>query len=1547
MPLQVTLVASTSLFVHLCSLTSAIRAFRHHPAAPNQNAKHHLPPRSELGKLQYEDEDGAATSESISSFGNGIPRFFITTGAITGLPISIFLATYDLLPGHEMEGSGSLQLLKWICVAAWFSISVQVIFMVRERSTVKRFDMGSCVAISCFSLSASLFFAYLWTRSNVKIPDQEFNLFMGQFMVGLKTFWACGTLKRRPEVYHEGRIIDSQYTSSFFTRYSFSWIAPLLDKAQIVDSLQMSDLPGMHNDARAQTLRSSFEVTKRERGTVKRKLWRIILKDHKDLFLHEWTLAIVEPFALMFPQICLFRILTILEHRSHSAEGKKELWLWILALGVSKFVHLLLETWLEWIKFGLLATPVRSQLTALIFAKSLRMKNVKDAGQDQRKTIAEENLAEAEENNSKSSYSAKSSFSENRDSDEEENIALLEIKDHSEKSQPTNTAITSHATLVGVDVQRVSMFCGENALLLGGIVKMILGIWFLIYLIGWISTFAGLAMPFLMQPISIFVSRNYGKAQASVMSARDEKTHIITEVLHGIRQIKFSALEDKWQALIMQSREKELRAQTRVYSWMIFLLMTWLSMPILLGAVGLSLYVWISRSMLASVAFTALSVFSTLEFTMSAIPINIAKFLDARISCDRIQQHLELLDKGGSTGSSDSEKIVFKDAKLHWPSYGRKAEAFSLGPMDLSFPSKALSLVHGKTGVGKSLLLAAIIGEADIVEGVIYSPQQPAIKDVGDYPITAESWIIPTSIAYVAQIAWIENGTIQSNILFGLPLDSTRYDSVIHASALSPDLEVMPDGDQTQVGAVGVTLSGGQRQRLTFARALYSRAGILVLDDIFSAVDVHVGRHILEHGIKASLRMGRTIIIATHHIDLVLPLASYVVDCGEGTALGMIKQPEEILEDPEPINNIASENPLPLSDDDDSFVDMPLEELSFPRISQAPQASPDTEFLEQGRVKWRVYNAYVHFSGGWTSWFLGFFIFLFSTFLLFARSYWIKIWSEASERPPISGPVPANDNNQAIQNSKATEHLIYYLTIYLSLSFISVLFIGLKIAALLFLSLRASKSLFETFTSRIIRTQLRWLDTVPTGRILNRFTSDFALIDSQLGMDFVLFLNRLLAMGTIASAALLLSRYMLFPVLLFTLACIYYTSLYLPLARSIRRLESNARSPVFDLFDSAISGLSTIRSFAKGEEYLSLMDQRINDHTRASWYIILANRWVAARQGLIGVLFVLCLAASIVLLPGISVALAGFALSFGVEFSRLVVITVAQYAAWELDMNSTERVLEYITTAPVENLSGTPAPANWPSKGEIEFRDFETGYGPGLPSVLKNLNVTFQSHQRIGVVGRTGSGKSTLTLALFRFLEARKGSILIDGVDISTLSLSELRRNLSIIPQDPVLFSGTLRSNLDPFNKYSDQALRGAMAKLHLGNENGLDKNPGLAVGGLDSGMEASTLDIFADFEFRISRGGLNLSSGQRQLVCLVRALLTRPRPQILILDEATSAVDQTTDTLIQRSLRQNFHDQDPEDCCTLIVVAHRLETLVGFDRILVLDGGEVVGGGF
>jgi ABC-type multidrug transport system fused ATPase/permease subunit len=398
-------------------------------------------------------------------------------------------------------------------------------------------------------------------------------------------------------------------------------------------------------------------------------------------------------------------------------------------------------------------------------------------------------------------------------------------------------------------------------------------------------------------------------------------------------------------------------------------------------------------------------------------------------------------------------------------------------------------------------------------------------------------------------------------------------------------------------------------------------------------------------------------------------------------------------------------------------------------------------------------------------------------------------------------------------------------------------------------------------------------------------------------------------------------------------------------AREAKRLESSAKSPVFEQFGSALTGVGTIRAFDKSDTYITRMYSKIDDHVSSFWYLWAFNRWMGWRMSIVGGFFATFVAVMILLANGIDAALAGFALSFALEYGSAVIWSVRFYTNIELDMNAAERIIEY-ANLPTESLDGTDPPAAWPSEGSLEVNDLVVGYAPDLPPVLKGLTFRVERNERIGVVGRTGAGKSSLTLALFRFLEAREGSIHIDGLDISKIKLQALRSRLAIIPQDPVLFSGTIRTNLDAFDEHDDSALRDALLRVHLVSAEEIESlNSSLTSSGTATPVpptpntpNGTTKNLnknpFLHLSSPITEGGLNLSQGQRQLLCLARAIVSRPK--VMVLDEATSAVDMATDTLIQRSIREEFGDS------TLIVIAHRLSTIADFDKILVLDDGKV-----
>jgi ABC-type multidrug transport system fused ATPase/permease subunit len=413
--------------------------------------------------------------------------------------------------------------------------------------------------------------------------------------------------------------------------------------------------------------------------------------------------------------------------------------------------------------------------------------------------------------------------------------------------------------------------------------------------------------------------------------------------------------------------------------------------------------------------------------------------------------------------------------------------------------------------------------------------------------------------------------------------------------------------------------------------------------------------------------------------------------------------------------------------------------------------------------------------------------------------------------------------------------------------------------------------------------------------------------------------------------------------------CVHIARLYISGAREVKRLESNAKSPVFEQFGSALTGVGTIRAFDKCDVYIARMFSKIDDHSTSFWHLWVFNRWMGWRMSLVGGFFATFVAVMILLVTDIDASLAGFALSFALEYGSVVIWTIRHYTNLELDMNAAERIIEY-SNLPTESLDGADPPAHWPSEGRLEVSNLVVSYAPDLPPVLKGLTFSVERNERIGVVGRTGAGKSSLTLALFRFLEAQQGSIHIDGLDISKIKLHALRSRLAIIPQDPVLFSGTVRSNLDAFDEHEDIELRDALLRVHLISE---AESAAISASASASGTGTTTPVLttpstpnaeiyknlnknpFTSLLSPISDGGLNLSQGQRQLLCLARAIVSRPK--VMVLDEATSAVDMATDALIQRSIREEFGDS------TLIVIAHRLSTIADFDKILVLGEGKVV----
>lgn len=656
-------------------------------------------------------------------------------------------------------------------------------------------------------------------------------------------------LPRRPNVFYNGKPVDRELTVSAFGRYTFSWASSILDYTLKNRTLELDDLPKLRFAKRAAQLRADFE---RAKGT--RKIWKALLLTHWQSLLLQLCLTLIIGILAFGPQTALFNILSALEARGSDTWQPWQAWIWVLALGALMLLHSTIEAWLFWVVCSKLGVPIYAELSAVVFAKSMRRKDVKHT-----KKAKNEKEPEA---------SAKGILDDQQEDDEE---------DDEESVKKSRQSIIN---LAGVDARRISDFTSYAYLVPSASLKVIIGAAFLVKILGWRSAFAGLAVSVLITPLNIYAAKRYTGAQDKLMKLRDAKMAIVTEVLQGIRQIKFSALEEQWQNRIGQARDTELRALWTSFLYDIVLMFIWILGPIGLSAVSLTVYAIIHRGLSASVAFTAMSVFGSLEMSLAILPEIISDGLEAKVSADRIDVYMASAEKIVNT--IPAERIAFEDASVAWPveqepEARNNEDRFTLRDMNLEFPNKGLSVVSGRTGSGKSLLLASILGECDVLEGTLKVPVPPPIMERFDHLATCTNWIIDSAIAYVAQIPWIENATIKDNILFGLPYQADRYRKVLFACALTKDLEMLPDGELTDIGANGVNLSGGQRWRVSFARALYSRAGILIMDDIFSALDAHTGRHVFEHALTGELGEGRTRVLVTHHVALCLPRTDYSV----------------------------------------------------------------------------------------------------------------------------------------------------------------------------------------------------------------------------------------------------------------------------------------------------------------------------------------------------------------------------------------------------------------------------------------------------------------------------------------------------------------------------------------------------------------------------------------------------------------------------------------------------------------------------------------------
>jgi len=1070
------------------------------------------------------------------------------------------------------------------------------------------------------------------------------------------------------------------------------------------------------------------------------------------------------------------------------------------------------------------------------------------------------------------------------------------------------------------------------------------------------ATWVGVAYMFALAPVNTFIFSLVSKMRRKILKYSDLRVKMMNEVLTGIRIIKYYAWERAFTQEVREIRENELRKLTQLaYVSGIGFSVILLSVPIIQPILVFLVYTKISDEPLtAAKAFTTVALFNIMRFPFAFIPMGILQYIQSSIAIDRLTSYLMLprLEKYVKSTvhpdylalpdapESQVGSVTLRDTSFCWTNYAanitpingagdNKAERLSrsrhggsvssgndtdatqedivvLNNISATIEKGDLVAVVGPVGCGKSSFLSAILGEMEPQNGSnVYIPRDA--KDAGNQSF----------ISYCAQTPWIVNETLRGNILFGRAYDDERYQLIVNACALKSDLEVLPAGDMTEIGERGINLSGGQKARVSLARALYEKSTrIMLLDDPLSAVDAHVGEHILENAILGDISKGVTRVLVTHHVH-VLSLCDKIIVLEDGEIQQFGTYDELVERGVDFADAVAFEGDDEGESHDTDKIDLSKTKMMADGNGNVKEEAAlikkgknltTKEDREEGSVDGRLYLKYAKAGGSFL-----FFNIFFSQFLgrgiEVGSSFWLAYWAKEAVLAETGNGLSDSDS-------------MFYLNIYAALGMGGIFCLAVRSLFMAGHRLKSSRVLHEGLTASILRAPISFYDVTPIGRILNRFAADMDKIDldltQSLGQGSSTIFSVLGALGAILAAT---KGTFLVP--LIPISYVYYKiqAWFRKTSTELQRVTSISASPIFANFSQVLSGTSTIRAYGENDRFFNESIDNYSKFNSAYYLTQISNLWLGLRLDILGgaiAAFVAGIAVATEKHQFIPAGWLGLALSYSIEITAFLKHGVRMIAVLEADMSSVERVISYTEKIEAEApavIEDNIPPNTWPSKGQIEITNASMRYRDG-PLVLKDISLHVNGGEKIGVVGRTGSGKSSLMNLLFRITEIEQngGVIKVDGVDTSKIGTEILRQNLSIIPQDPVMFSNTVRYNLDPFGESTDDELNDVLNKVQL----------------------ASFIDSLPEgLNDKVAEGGENFSQGQRQLLCIARSLLRKPK--ILVLDEATASIDNTTDGLIQEMIRENFND------ATVLTIAHRLNTILDSDRILVLDDGNVV----
>jgi ABC-type multidrug transport system fused ATPase/permease subunit len=983
------------------------------------------------------------------------------------------------------------------------------------------------------------------------------------------------------------------------------------------------------------------------------------------------------------------------------------------------------------------------------------------------------------------------------------------------------------------------------------------------------------------------------------------------EIIQGIRVIKYYAWEKSFLSNLFDLRQIELDRVKKAQNLRNLTGAITISVPIFSTILTFLVYHYLGYDLKPEIVFPVMTYFNQLRLPLVLLPMVISMMVDAKVALKRLQDFLmaEELQFEPVIDLESKAAISMENGIFEWEDVSKNGPALNsstsnllinesttvldkaqsqLGPLNISVSKGSLVAIVGPVGSGKSSLLNAIVGEMKYISGKV---------------------VLGGSLGYSPQQSWIQNKNVKDNILFGRPFDEDRYNEVLRACALEKDLQSLPDGDLTEIGEKGVNISGGQKQRISLARIIYSQNDIVLLDDPLSAVDAHVGKHIFDHCINGLLK-DKTRVLVTHQLHL-LPQVDYIIVM-ENMKLSMQGTMSELMKYESSFATLMKDHGQLPNDEIDNIKEDEKQKQHVIASSAKPlplnggQAKKlvTVEERSTGAVAWSVYQSYIEWGGGAS--FIGSIVVLMTLYngARILNDLWLSFWTEHPPRFNLSN--------------------LTWASVYLGFGISQALFgffLGMVFAVC---GVKASSTLHGRAATQVVHSPLSFFDQNPLGRIINRFSKDQDTVDNQLPESLRSLMTMLGTAFTAFALISLVSWSFVLPLLVLIVLYYWIQNYYRASSRELKRLDSLMRSPLYAQYSETLTGLATIRAFRDQERFIQTFNSLADKQNQPAFLQMSALRWLGLRLETVGNCLVLAACLSCYIFR-VSASQTGLAVGYSLSVSGVLNWLVRQLSETETNVIASERLGQYAQLKGEEDEKATvedeteisvakELPEDWPKQGTVSFEHLTLKYRPDLPPVLKDINFSVKAGERIGIIGRTGAGKSSIMTVLFQMVRQSSGQIFIDGQDISQIPLERLRKSISIIPQDPVVFSGTIRGNLDPFSQYTDAQIWSALRQGYLSD----------AVSKMEGSLDAV-----------VQEGGENLSVGQRQLLCLVRAILRRNR--IIVLDEATANIDLATDALIQASLRRDFPG------CTLLTIAHRLNTVIDYDKILGIEAGSVV----